>query len=61
MVDKNNPFTGNGIISILGREIAEINDSTLNPEIIMRTIEITTESFAHTNLEKLVIECKDLK
>lgn len=53
-IDKNKVFTGNGILSILGREIAEINESFQNTEIIMRTIELTTESFSQMNLKLLV-------
>lgn len=53
-IDKNKVFTGNGSLSILGREIAEINESFQNTEIIMRTIELATESFSQMNLKLLV-------
>ena len=54
LIEKSEPFTGNGSLSILGREIAEINMSAQNPEIIMRTIELTGASFSKMNLKFLV-------
>ncbi|MEI6821396.1 MAG: hypothetical protein WCL51_05645 [Bacteroidota bacterium] len=52
LIDKNEPFNGNGLLSILGRQIAEINESSMNPEIIMKTIELTSASFNEMQLNK---------
>lgn len=54
LIDKNEVFTGDGTLSILGREIAEINENIQDPEIVMRTIELTATSFSQMNLKLLV-------
>ena len=59
LIDKKEPFTGNGVFSILGREIAEINNCSTNPEINMRTIELTATSFSQMNLNKFVEDFKN--
>lgn len=61
MLDEKEPFTGNGTLSILGREIAEINNSSMNPEIILRTIEMTASSFSGLNLIDYIEDIKNGK
>ena len=61
LIDKKNPLTGHGTFSILAREIADINKSSMNPEIIMRTIEIAVESYADLNFNDYLINYKHMK
>jgi hypothetical protein len=43
----------------LGREIAEINGSSMNPEIIMRRIETTATAFSEMDLNKFIKDFKN--
>lgn len=55
------PFTGHGVFSILGREIAEINDSSTNSLIILRTNELRASSFNKMDLNGYVADFKNGK
>ena len=60
LLNAENPATGNGIFSILGREIADINNSSLNPEILCRTVELITHEYVQLALEEHVMNYKSL-
>jgi len=53
-LDKESPFTGSGTASILARKIAIILNSPMNPEILMRTLEIIIESYKKVDLIKII-------
>lgn len=51
---KDQPFSENGLISRLARNIARLSGYENNPEVIMQCIEISVKKFADMKLDKLI-------
>jgi len=58
LINKEEPFLGNGLFSIFARRIAETITNNLNPEIIMRTIEILAIEYKGEKLKEMINSIK---
>ena len=54
LIDKESPFFGNGLLTIFARRVAEILTNDLNPEILMRVIEMLSLEYKGQKLKAML-------